>query len=68
MSVCLAEMLPHVSVNLSDFVAGVPKGLKLYGLVRKASELLQPLQLELHFQSKVCLWKGVLHTCVLYFR
>lgn len=28
-------MLPHVSANLSDFVAGVPKGLKLYGLVRK---------------------------------
>lgn len=28
-------MLPHVSANLSDFVAGVPKGMKLYGLVRK---------------------------------
>lgn len=29
------KSLLHLSVNLSDFVAGVPKGLMLYGSVRR---------------------------------
>lgn len=29
------KSLLHLSVRVSDFVAGVPKGLMLYGLVRK---------------------------------
>lgn len=29
------NFLLHLSVHLSDFVAGVPKGLMLYGSVRK---------------------------------
>lgn len=30
-----SKSLLHLSVHLADFVAGVPKGLMLYGLVRK---------------------------------